>query len=176
MLFRTHAQHLAALIMITDKFSDFYNIIKTVKGSLLAIDFGLKNVGIAITDNDLKIAMPLIVLNNHANLVAKICDILTQNKCIGIICGWPLDMHGGVHTHGENILFLCGNLFKLTALPILLWDESMSTKNALAKVYELDTKRGDKFIKKVGKGKDDHLAAQFMLNQILDKISYRKIH
>ena len=50
----------------------------------------------------------------------------------------------------------------------------MSTRNALAKVYELDTKRGDKFIKKVGKGKDDHLAAQFILNQILDRIYDKK--
>ncbi len=153
--------------MITDKFDIFYDEIKNTCGALLSIDFGLKNVGIAVSDTNLTIATPLIVLNNDNFLVDKICLLLKEYKCIGIVSGWPIDLNGNVHKIGENILFLCGNLFKKTNLPVLLWDESMSTKNALNKVYELNTVRGDKFIKKIGKGKDDHLAAQFILTNIL---------
>ncbi len=157
--------------MITDNWSNFKNIIYNKTGKLLAIDYGLKRVGIALSDDSKAIAMPFKILLNNNFLNLNICEIINAQGVIAIVMGWPIKMDGkSVHDISNNILYLCGNIYKTLSLPIFLCDESMSTKNALNKVYSLNPRYGDKFIKKLGKGPDDHLAAQVILERVLERL------
>ena len=158
--------------MITDNFIDFTKIIKDKTGCLLGIDYGLKNVGVAISNKEKTIAMPLYILENNQQLLVNILNIINQHNVIGLIMGWPLTLDGkSVHKIGQNILFLCGNIYKKSALPTLLFDESMSTKDAISQVYSLGITTENKLIKKIGKGKDDHIAARFILQNVLHKLN-----
>jgi putative Holliday junction resolvase len=53
----------------------------------LGIDYGLKNVGVAISDERLKFAYPLVVLQNSDILLFDIGRICKENKIVGIVVG-----------------------------------------------------------------------------------------
>lgn len=53
----------------------------------LGIDYGLKNVGVAISDERLKFAYPLVVLQNSDILIFDIGRICKENKIVGIVVG-----------------------------------------------------------------------------------------
>ena len=113
-------------------------ILKTHKNStiiliknylLLGIDPGTKNIGLAISDVSKTIATPLDVLTNvkYKNLVNYIKNIQHRNGLSGIVIGYPVNMDGTVGPKAQSSNSLADNLFKDINLPILLWDERLST-------------------------------------------------
>lgn len=57
----------------------------------LGIDYGAKNVGVAISDEQLKFAFPLVVLQNSEELVEDIGKICTENNIEAIVVGESKD-------------------------------------------------------------------------------------
>lgn len=151
--------------MYTEDPQKFYNNLNK-KLPLLGIDPGTKNIGLAISDVSKTIATPLDVLTNvkYKNLVNYIKNIQHRNGLSGIVIGYPVNMDGTVGPKAQSSNSLADNLFKDINLPILLWDERLSTSAVEKMLIQADITR-DKRKKNI-----DKLAASYILQGFLDLI------
>lgn len=63
----------------------------------LGIDFGEKRIGIALSDEDGKIAFPQVVLANNSDLLRNIIDLCMRNSVDTIVMGESRDYHGKIN-------------------------------------------------------------------------------
>ena len=154
---------------IRDRYTEdpqkFYNNLNK-ELPLLGIDPGTKNIGLAISDVSKTIATPLDVLTNvkYKNLVNYIKNIQHKNGLSGIVIGYPVNMDGTIGPKAQSSNSLADNLFKDINLPILLWDERLSTSAVEKMLIQADITR-DKRKKNI-----DKLAASYILQGFLDLI------
>lgn len=151
--------------MYTEDPQKFYNNLNK-KLPLLGIDPGTKNIGLAISDVSKTIATPLDVLTNvkYKNLVNYIKNIQHRNGLSGIVIGYPVNMDGTVGPKAQSSNSLADNLFKDINLPILLWDERLSTSAVEKMLINADITREKR------KKNIDKLAASYILQGFLDLI------
>ena len=151
--------------MYTEDPQKFYNNLNK-ELPLLGIDPGTKNIGLAISDVSKTIATPLDVLTNvkYKNLVNYIKNIQHKNGLSGIVIGYPVNMDGTIGPKAQSSNSLADNLFKDINLPILLWDERLSTSAVEKMLINADITR-DKRKKNI-----DKLAASYILQGFLDLI------
>jgi putative Holliday junction resolvase len=64
------------------------------KNRIMGIDYGSKRVGLALSDPSLKFAMPLSVVSNDPELLAKVQKIAVDNEVKEIVIGESKDYKG----------------------------------------------------------------------------------
>lgn len=111
---------------------------------ILALDFGIKNIGIAISDKNLQIAFPLKTIINDSNVYKKISDIIEQYNISKIIIGIPT-INGRCTKNTDNVKKFVHTLQMYVDIPCIFFDENFSTKTALKilKTYDLKKKKKD---------------------------------
>jgi putative holliday junction resolvase len=102
---------------------------------ILAIDYGEKNLGLAISDSKGIIASPLEVLSitknrDIINILEDILEIIDEYRVKRIIVGMPQSFTPEQDKSKEKIDTFISLLKKATNTDILTWDESFSTTNA----------------------------------------------
>lgn len=149
--------------MMTNVSKQFREIIP-LKNSILGLDLGKKRVGVAVSDINQKVASPYLVIENKkfteiTNIIENI--ILERNIC-AIIIGDPINMDGSIGPKSQSSKAFMINLSKIINIPILLWDERLSTVYAEKSLLELDLsrKKRTKII--------DKIAASLILQGFLD--------
>ena len=98
---------------------------------LMGIDYGTKNVGIALSDESGVMAFPKVVLSNNAALFKNIVSIIIKERVGQIIIGHSLDRNGkpnAVHAEVEALML---DLTLKTGLPIHLQSEHYSIQAAI---------------------------------------------
>jgi len=128
--------------------------------NILGIDFGLKKIGLALADSQSKLAIPwgtMEVKSNLDEVVEKIKDLCHREKVGKIIIGLP---ESGLV---EKIKRFGDNLTQVTNLPVFYEDESLTSKEALAKMIESGIK------KKARRKKEDQIAAALILQNYLER-------
>ena len=135
--------------------------------TLLALDPGTKSIGIAISDINKKIATPLEVLEfkKYNDLKEKLLNIILDRKVGGIVIGNPINMDGSIGPRSQSSNSLADNLSSDLKLPILLWDERLSTSAAEKLLIEADLSR------KKRSSIIDKIAASLILQGYLDFIN-----
>jgi putative Holliday junction resolvase len=103
---------------------------------IIAIDYGEKRVGIAITDPLRIFAYPLITLNNDSALLQNINKLLNEYDCERIILGYPLKESGEHSSSTKIVIEFKEELSKATVLPIDLVDERYSSSIAQQRIIE----------------------------------------
>ena len=94
----------------------------------LGIDYGKKNIGLAISDSAGKVAMPFGILNNNQNFLQKLSQLLITEKIDKIVIGLSLNLDGEENPLAQDINKLIGFLKKQDRnLKIYLQDERYST-------------------------------------------------
>ncbi len=134
---------------------------------ILSIDFGLKRIGLAISDENQKIVLPLTTLNipqpNQA--VSLVVKFLQKNnfKIEKIILGNPLLLSGKEGQMSQQVKNFKEKLQKKlpASIPIILWDERLSSSQA-EKMLKND------FSRKKRSQKIDPIAAMIILQNYLD--------
>lgn len=63
----------------------------------LGIDFGEKRVGIAMSDEEGKIAFPQVVLTNDSDLLKNIANLCIKNNVEVVVMGESRDFHGKIN-------------------------------------------------------------------------------
>lgn len=98
---------------------------------LLAIDFGNKYIGLAVTD-PLKItARPFKTLKNNPEVTKEIAQICTEEEVEKIILGLPRSLDGTINQQAEKTLAFQKSLAKeVENIPIELEEEQFTTKMA----------------------------------------------
>ena len=134
---------------------------------LLGIDPGKKNIGIAICDEKKVVATPLKVIkkNKFEFLLKEIKDIIKENDIKGVVVGNPINMDGSFGKSSQSSIDFAKNLSKNVTIPIVLWDERLSSEGSFKIPQDLGTNVTDR-IKKLDKN-----AAAFILQGAINYLS-----
>lgn len=129
---------------------------------VLGVDLGDKRIGLAISDAEGKLAVPLKTLNRNGKELEEIIKTKLSEGIEEIVIGLPLNMDGSLGEQGEKARRFARELEEKTALHIELWDERLSTFEAERRLREAG-KKGDKLKKSL-----DIAAATVILQDYLD--------
>ena len=139
----------------------------TKSSRLIGIDLGTKRIGIAICDENQKIATPFKTLKKDklSNLINQLKGLLDENDIKGIIIGNPINMDGTYGKASQSAKSISENISKSINLPVCLWDERLSTVGAFNISSQLDI-NVSKREKKI-----DQNAATFILQGAIDYLN-----
>ena len=137
------------------------------KSRLLGIDMGSKRIGVSICDENRKIATPYetIQFTNLNNLISRVKEIILENNIKGIIFGLPLNMDGTEGPSAQSVKDKIKLIRKEIIIPIVLWDERLSTVGSFNLSSQLDV-NVSKRVKNI-----DQNSATFILQGVLDYLS-----
>ena len=134
-------------------------------GRLLAIDIGEKRIGLALSDPDQVLAQPLDTLVRRRGRrfpLARLRPLLERHTPVGIVIGLPLTPGGAEDERAAGARSVGCLIAEKSALPVVFWDERLTTRRALRAVRELGGSLR-------GRRDDvDPLAATVLLQSFLD--------
>jgi putative Holliday junction resolvase len=133
-------------------------------GRILAIDYGERRIGLALSDPTRTIASPAGFVTRRAGKrppIAELARRAADSDASAIVLGLPLDQHGDDTPRATEVRRIAAELEKRTGLPVTLVDERYTTAAALRTVREMGgSTRGRK-------GDVDALAATILLQHAL---------
>jgi putative Holliday junction resolvase len=134
-------------------------------GRLLAVDYGERRIGLAVSDPTGTIASPVGYILRRAGKRPPIAEIIRRAEALearGFVVGLPLDENGEDTPRAVEVRRIAAELEKRTGLPTQLVDERFTTAAALRAVREMGgSTRGRK-------GDVDALAATVLLQHALN--------
>lgn len=137
-------------------------------GRLIGIDAGTKTLGLALSDVSRMIASPLetIQRTKFSADAGRLLELVQQQKVVGFVLGFPINLDGSEGPRVQSTRAMARNINALTPLPILLWDERLTTAEAERMLISADTsrKRRTELI--------DKLAATVILQNALDRMRH----
>ncbi len=136
-------------------------------GALLGLDLGTKTIGIAVSDLRRQVATPLTVIRREkfTTDAGALLKAAGEKAAVGLVLGLPFNMDGSEGPRAQSTRAFARNLAGLTALPLLFWDERLSTVAAERALLLADTsrKRRAEVI--------DAVAASYILQGALDRLA-----
>jgi putative holliday junction resolvase len=114
--------------------------VTTNRGRLLAIDYGERRVGLAISDPTGTIATPAGTIRRRAGKRPPVAEIVRRAEALearGFVIGLPLDGDGNETPRCAETRLVAAELGKRTGLPVELIDERYSTAAALRAIREM---------------------------------------
>lgn len=135
-------------------------------GKLLGLDLGTKTIGVAISDGVRYSATPLetITRTKFTKDAERLVALITENQAVGIVLGLPLNMDGSEGPRAQSARAFARNLAQKIAIPIVFWDERLSTAAVTRMMIDADVRR-DKRAEVV-----DKLAASYILQGALERL------
>jgi putative Holliday junction resolvase len=134
------------------------------KVRFIGLDLGSKRIGISICDERQSIATPFKTINktNTNELIDQLKVIIEENNIKGIIVGNPVNMDGSIGRSAQSVNDVASNISKSIDLPVILWDERLSTVGAfnLSSLLDVNVSKRVKTI--------DQNAAAFILQGAID--------
>ena len=99
---------------------------------IMGLDFGTKTVGVAISDPLMVTAQPIETItrksaNKLRQTLARIEELIVENCVELIVLGYPKNMNNTVGERAQACETFKEDLERRTALPVILWDERMTT-------------------------------------------------
>ncbi len=139
-------------------------------GRLLGLDLGTKTLGLALSDRGRAIATPLETLRRSkftkdAESLAAICR---EHEVAGLVLGLPVNMDGSEGPRAQSTRAFAANLAKPLPLPLLLWDERLSTQAVTRTLLDADMSRRRRA------EVVDKMAAAYILQGALDALDARR--
>lgn len=135
-------------------------------GKIVAIDFGLKRTGIAITDASNIIASPLTTVDS-VNLMGYLIALVEKEKVATIVIGDPKRLNNEATHITENVYLLKEALEKqFSSLKIVMVDERFTSKMAFQSMLD----NGMKKKQRQEKGMIDQISAAIILQSYLAQI------
>ncbi|MEM0930478.1 MAG: Holliday junction resolvase RuvX [Pseudomonadota bacterium] len=137
------------------------------EGALIGLDLGVKTIGVAVSDPRQTLATPVTTIK-RTKFTADAQMLLTmaqERRAIGFVLGLPRNMDGSDGPRVQATKTFAKNLSGKTDLPIILWDERLSTAAAERHLLDLDVSRA-----KRAAVIDSH-AASFILEGALARLA-----
>lgn len=135
-------------------------------GKLLGLDLGTKTIGVAISDGMRYSATPLETIRRtkFTEDANRLLALIKENNAVGLVLGLPLNMDGSEGPRVQSTRAFARNLGQKTDLPIVFWDERLSTAAVTRTLLEADVRR-NKRAEVV-----DKLAASYILQGALERL------
>ena len=112
--------------MVVDTISDFF-VSNIYAKKFLGIDYGLKHIGVAVSDPSNIISVPYSTFTEQ-EILMNICKIIKDENIYGIIIGKPYHLDGSASDMIQNVEKFSQKLEKIISDPILFIDERLSSK------------------------------------------------
>lgn len=134
---------------------------------LLGLDLGTKTIGLALSDVERRIATPLETIQRVKFKLdaAALLKVAEKHAIAGLVIGLPLNMDGTEGPRVQSTRAFVRNLAPLTALPIVFWDERMSTLAVTRTLLDADASRARRA------AVVDKMAASYILQGALDRLA-----
>ncbi len=141
---------------------------------VMGLDFGSKTVGVAISDGLLLTAQGKEIIRRKSpgklrQTLARIEELIEEYQVDKIVLGYPKNMNNTEGERCERTREFADMLTKRTGLPVILWDERLTTVEADRAMMEGGIRREDR------KLYVDKLAAVFILQGYLDGLHREQV-
>ncbi len=136
------------------------------RGRLVAIDFGSKRIGLAVSDNGQSIAGPgttLPAAASDAESAGRIAKWAAAHDAVGFIVGLPLNLDGSDSAQTVVARAFAEEMRRIGQLPVTLFDERLSTFAADEMMDQAGVPTGKR------RQLRDAFAAQVILQSFLDQ-------
>jgi len=135
--------------------------------SLVGLDVSKRAIGAAGADAGWRLATPLTTIprRRFAADLERLQTLLRARQAAALVIGWPLNMDGTEGPRCQSVRAFADRLDRELGLPILLWDERLSTfaaEEAADRARLRGQKRADRL---------DALAAAIILQDALDALA-----
>ena len=134
------------------------------KGRVFGVDYGDVRTGIAISDEGRILASGIATLkeNGMVKTAERVAQEATSRGAALIVVGLPRNMNGSEGPRADVIRAFVGYLERATSIPIVLWDERLTTAEAhrILSASEVGSRKRRKVV--------DTLAAEIILQSYLD--------
>ncbi|NOY06757.1 MAG: Holliday junction resolvase RuvX [Chlorobi bacterium] len=134
---------------------------------ILAIDFGQRRIGLAVSDPLGIFATPLKTISNDRNTLRSIEEVVEEYQVSRIVVGLPVNLDGSDSDSTRAVRLFIQRLQRVTDIEIVEWDERFTSK--LAEQTLIDMGVGRK--KRRQKHRVDMLAAVHLLQSYLQSLS-----
>lgn len=153
--------------MIHDSFEAFATALRGA-GAIAGIDLGTKTIGVAVSDGLRSVATPLQTIRRKkfTEDAGALIALLEARAITGLVLGLPRNMDGTEGPRAQSTRAFARNLSRLWDGPMGFWDERLSTVAAERALLEADTSRARRA------EVIDHVAAGYILQGALDRLSY----
>lgn len=137
---------------------------------ILGLDYGSKTVGVAVSDPLGFTAQGVEIIrrkseNKMRQTLARIEELIAQYQVEEIVLGLPKNMNNTLGYRAEKSLELKETLERRTGLPVVMWDERLTTVSANRVLMETGVRRENR------KEHVDEIAAVFILQGYLDYLA-----
>jgi putative Holliday junction resolvase len=131
----------------------------------MGLDIGERRIGVALSDSLRIIAGALTVVERVTDDAAlkEIIDLARENEVERIVVGMPRSLDGSLGKQAQAVQSFVDLLKKRTDIPVVTWDERLSTVAAERTLLEVGMKRDKR------KKHRDSLAAAIILQGYLDR-------
>ncbi len=105
---------------------------------VLALDFGLKRIGLALSDPEGRMALPYTTLirKDNSQLLARIQDIVDQEKVECLVVGLPLGLNGEETLSTRQAKNFARLLGRTISPPVYMQDETLTSSEASHRLNE----------------------------------------
>ena len=134
------------------------------RGRLLAVDYGSRRVGLAMSDPLRIIAQGVGTLTNNGNLLKRLAHLVVENDIRRIIVGMPFAPDGGKGSKAKEVDAFIAALGFIVSVRVEPWDESFTSMKAERVFIEGGMKRKQR----QQKARVDEMAARLLLQDYLD--------
>jgi len=134
---------------------------------LIGLDLGTRTIGIAVSDRLRKVASARTVLRRtrFQQDARALLELAAAETAAGFVIGLPLNMDGSEGPRAQATRAFARNLAQLTAIPLIFWDERLSTVAVERMLIDSDTSRARRA------ELVDKLAAAWILQGALDRLA-----
>ena len=133
---------------------------------ILGLDYGSKTVGVAVSDPLGFTAQGVeIIRRKSENKMRQTLARIAQYQVEEIVLGLPKNMNNTLGDRAEKSLELKETLERRTGLPVVMWDERLTTVSANRVLMETGVRRENR------KEHVDEIAAVFILQGYLDYLA-----
>lgn len=132
-------------------------------GRVLALDYGTRRIGVALSDPLGIVARPFAVVAAGENAPGDIARIARENDVERIVVGLPVGLSGHEGPSAELARRLAAEVEEATGLPVDMIDERFTTRTAEEALVEGGVRRRER------RTKVDKVAAAVILQQYLER-------
>ena len=132
-------------------------------GRILALDYGSRRVGVAVSDPLRIIARGAGTFDNTPDLFDRLADLVRTEGVTLVLVGMPYAPDGGMGAKGREVNGFVERLKARLGLPVVTWDESHTSRDARHLLR--DTGKRRKFRERA---RVDEMAARLLLQEFLE--------
>ena len=133
---------------------------------LMGVDLGTKTIGLALSDVERSLASPLETIQRRkfTQDAERMLALVEQFQVAAFVFGLPLNMDGSEGPRAQATRAFVRNLARLRPVPVVFWDERLSTAAVTRELIAQDASRA-KRAEVV-----DRMAAAYILQGALDRL------